>query len=343
MESLLKILIVTSSLGLSAQTYCMNPEQIEAVAYWHACSTINKTNKEKLNKLLHCAASTNPTEQISFIEDKLKLLKKKINAQREDALIMLKNKYHISDDNWNARLNVAQQLYDSEETHQHIAIPGAKHDENMPADILLMLQKNLINNGINPKRFTLKLSKKKGTKSILPYVDNFTFNGVTFNVQSKKPGKLRINPQILELPLSLVEKEGLCFSLIHAISKTTRYGIGILTALTLLDKYCDKKDQLCLKTKDVIVFRNNYAALSLLIAALTNEHNATITKAYYKSNYIPDEFSIKNYKLLCKINRLHQALAWLKRYTIFNELPQDSEINTQEQLDTAKLLEETSF
>lgn len=306
MKLTLHLLRAVLFLCVSIQTFCME-EQSKAQKYFKECRAITKKSEKKLNDFILHASAINPDEKIDSIKGQLKRLQKKVDETRKDELTLIKKKYDILESNWDARIKIAQQLYDYEKQNKHIELPGAIHDANIPADILLMLKKNLTDNGIAPKRYTLQLSHTGRFLMRFPGVEGFK--------NSKAPGKIVISSKTIT-NFSLIKKEGLCFMMVHPTSDVARYDVHLLAALDQMNGFFDEKNHIFLKKEDLPRFRARMGAIALFTAALKDGYYARIIKACYWMDHQSGISHKNNHKLFCKIDRLHRSLDWLKRYAI---------------------------
>ena len=304
MKTLSLFFIFSLSLYISAQVFCM-----DSLIFFDNLTTIDVNNKIKLKTFIEHASSTDPQEGIRKIQNELGRLHNKIIKRRKEALLNIKKKYVKSDLIWNDYKNIAQQINAFEESHKHMAISSCVHDDNVPTPINVMLRKNFEKHGINPKRFNVSLNEN----NIFTASPSMSFNvksAIINSLEVTNPGTISI-PLVL-LKLSITEQEGFCVSAINSISSVLWTYCFMLFSLVNINKNPFKITETDQK-KFLILAQHT----SDLICALKNKNDCKTLKAYYKvcgSCY--SSLWLESYKIFSKINRLHKALEWLKKYTI---------------------------
>ena len=162
-----------------------------------------------------------------------------------------------------------------------------------------MIKKHLSERGYHPTRF--EISRNLGNHDISAY--NFPFEVHDSVMELTGPSAISLKYQDIKNTF-LHAQEGLCLYLVN-IATTSKNSI-----LTIMNDYF-KRD---ISDSDWNNYNSLICHVSHLRCALKNAYNAELLAILFEGMKLPGSSST-HYREISKINRLHQSLAWLKRYT----------------------------
>lgn len=297
----------------SIQICCMQEISIQKKRdkklYFQECKEDNKYAEEELYQDILLAYITNPLSMINQLELQLQAIRKEIIEERDNVFCCMRQNHQIPKDIWQSRVEIAHNMNEYEESRQSRALAFFQHDKNIPGDLSSILKKNLIDSGINPERFDITISQKS-TLRVEPPCFGVYVKGTRLGSEVTNPGLIELNKVS-----SLSVKEGLCCIVKNLLQKDARFYVYLIRCLTGLNRYFIETSYINIPKKDIKQVTNQMTILSSLLAATDNKCNAAIIKKYYNKTYT-SFLSIEDYDILCIINRLHQGIAWIKKYMI---------------------------
>jgi hypothetical protein len=299
MKLLFKNLIITLFLCVTTHILCMDSPH-NAFLYFKQCRHIDKKNEKKIIAL----CNTNPIKALDNIAFQLKKIQQNLDNRRQNGFIAIKQNYAISDDIWKGIMEIQQTLCEFEEANKNNGLPNVTHDKDLPTDIVVMLKTNLISNGINPERIDLKFSTGNCSPRMAWPVIGWSLKNHLLSMETTRPGLIEIHETFINNS-SHIKRESWCLFLVANMKELTAYSHIFKIIQEVTEINIDKVDMSLLK---------HLMPLSILTLAFKKKYYAQLLRTNCSTEYNPN-FSIKDYKLLSKIDRLHRALAWLKKYT----------------------------
>ena len=291
---------------ISSLTLCMeSDEKFFEKKSNQICKAYEK-NEEKLDTYIQ-ECSNNPQKEIENIHITLMNFAEKIDRKYEALYKNLQLKYELDD----TFQNIFRYLFQeskclNNDVFQHQEQPLCTNQENKitheeNSRLIDLLKKNLTENNIPTHLINITYNNEDFIQVVTPIICCSKEN--PWHIKIKEQGTINIDKKIFE-EISSRAQEGLCISIInelqHNINAALCHNIIEITLKHDIDE----------KEFDDLV--EPFLTFSLFKIARKNSDNTDALKTYY-TEIIEENFSVKAYKTLCKIDRLHTLLDWFEK------------------------------
>jgi hypothetical protein len=266
--------------------------------------SIYKKNIQKYEDYIQNKNILDHQAEIEGVKSQLSYIQKKIDLKHTAIHTAIQKKYEIDNYSWQyiERLLHQPNIINSIYTNKNISPITERKD--VPPYLYAMLKKNLEQKNISESFVKIKYGTSFGTSSHSIY---YNLNDKNLNIYAKTHASIKI-PQRLLINVSLSAKEGLCIKM----SSQLKDLINSTILTVIINAYIKKIPDI----KEFNTIMHPIYNLSLLKHATESALSASALKNYYKEILESEEsFSLAFYKKLCKIDRLHNILGWLEKYS----------------------------
>ena len=305
----------------AVQPYWYQPyfNKLDLARYTNHCSLIDTAQKIRGNALIAYYRSThkkaNLDKAICVIKNKLQEFEPWLKALEQDALITIKEKYHMSNNIWHKCLHEMERVkngYKQGLLHDH---PDTIHDPNVAADILEILTTLLTSNGINPKSLTIKMVSDQNqineNPNTIALVQSFITPITKQNPSIDStyiPASIEIFPHINNH--SSVEKISFyAHEIEHLIQQ---HSLTILILEEYLNHYYGVTPEVFEQTAEYHQLSQIHEAQAEIFSAAKNPKIAYCMTALRKKYHYPNHLYQEHFYHLSTINMLWKVNAWLE-------------------------------
>jgi len=298
------------------QTYF---NKLDLACYTNHCSLIHTAQKIRGSALVAYYRSThkkvNLDKAICLVKSKLQEFEPWLKSVEQDALIAIKEKYHMTDDIWHKYLAETEHVkngYKKGLLHNH---PDATHDPSIPADILKILTALLHHNGINPKSLTIKMvtdqnqiNENPNTMALVQsFITPITKENPTID-PTYIPASIEIFPHINNQ--SSIEKVSFyAHEIEHLVQQ---HSLTILILEEYLNHYYGVKPEVFAQTAEYHKLSQIHEAQAEIFSAIKNPKIAYCLTALRKKYHYPNHLYQEHFYHLSTINMLWKVHAWLE-------------------------------
>jgi hypothetical protein len=275
-----------------SQNVCMKLEQYH---YQQSCKRIDEKYHDKYLKITQSSLQKNDTLR-EILGDKFQGCYQKIQNKGKDLLFAFKYKTGVSDEQWGKFRNLVSKVTIHKTEQQGNALVGIIHDEKMPEHFMKILKEQLSSNGIYSGRVNIEL--RNCYEGSLTTIETFAIDCNTLDIQQKTYAKIAVDKECLQR-FSEQEQEALALFLVRDMMREYSYAAILADVANVTINEDEKR-----------FFEQKSLAISLLRCALEKAEHASLLIMFLSSFMTTPSISIDEYKLLAKINYVHQLLAW---------------------------------
>lgn len=310
MNNKIIITITTVSLYVSSHTICMEQELEQ---YLNGCKIIRTYNEKKLQRYKNelIAKDTEALEQEKIII-KNKFARYKTNLLQQKQILLNKIKKHHTIDKhlWRMCISTIKKIDCYNKQLQHTPLDHAYHGNAIDKHILQFMTERLKNNGINPLRVTIRnehnhLGHVYRSNIQIPHIYKSPRSS-----ENSAPIELIFNWNIFS-QLSASHQIAVTARLVEdAVQNSSIITPGLIAEIEPL---ATNEENSIIDSPEFIALQKICSeTLPTFLPCLINPIIASCMLDLLSENYRQD-FSLKDYKLLSKINRHWNILRWIEQ------------------------------
>lgn len=337
-QALIWLLLIQPYPINAVQTYWYQTyfNKLNLAHYTNHCSLIDTAQKIRGNALITYYRSThkkaNLDKAICLIKNKLQEFESWLKELEQDALIAIKEKYHITDEIWHTCLHEMERVkngYKQGLLHSH---PDTIHDPNVPADILEILTTLLHNSGINPKSLHItmvsdqnQINQNPNTIALVQsFITPITKENPTIS-STYVPASIEIFPHINNH--SSIEKFSFyAHEIEHLIQQ---HSLTILILEEYLNHHYGITPQAFEQTAEYHHLAQIHEAQAEIFSAIKNPEIAYCHTALRKKYHYPNHLRQEHFYHLSTINMLWKVNAWLEFFHNNGLIKKRNELSTK--------------
>lgn len=310
MNNKIIITITTVSLYVSSHTICMEQELEQ---YRDKCTTIRARNELKLQRYKNELITKN-TEDLEqekiIIKNKFARYKNNLLQQKQTLLDEIKEHHNIDKNLWRICMSTIRRIDRYNKQLQHTPLDHAYHGSAIDKNIVQFMTERLKKNGINPLRVTIRNEHNQ-----LGYI---------YHSKIQTPHIYK-SPRSLEnrTPIELIFNWNIFsqLSASHQIAVTVRLvedavqNSSIITPALIaeIEPLATNEENSIIDSPEFIALQKICSeTLPTFLPCLINPIIASCMLDLLSENYRQD-FNLKDYKLLSKINRHWNVLRWIEQ------------------------------
>ena len=250
----------------------------------------------------------NPKMQLQEIEAQLKHFETKLLKKEQEALLAIKNKFNIGQEQWNKLIHTSKTLKNVYTEGMQQESPNVTHD--IPENIKTILYDLMAKNNINPHSVNLRINPENTdtTRAVAQtHLYSYTDPDLTF-INDYTPHTIEFFSQALNNPYEQT-KATCAHELEHLIQ---HHAITEIVIKKYLKHYLHLSQDEIEETDEFYVFNKIQEEQAEILSAIKDPEVAACM-AYHRSTSHYDKYlHEKHYYHLTTINMLWQLHAWIK-------------------------------
>lgn len=253
----------------------------------------------------------NPEKQLQEIEAQLKHFETKLLKKEQDALLAIKNKFHIGQKQWNEWMNSIETLKTIYKQSMQKEWPTVTH--NMPENIKNVLCDLMKKNNINPQSVHLKVSSKEPVGNTLAHasikINYFRDQSLEF-VNKYNSSKIKLYSKTLTC--SEKDIKAICA---HEVEHLVQlHSIVLFVIQTSLEHYNHLSSEIIEKSEEYQNLVKSLEQQAEILSSIKDPEIAACMVHLRASSYYPNYMYEKHYYNLTTIHMLWQLHAWVKYF-----------------------------